>query len=275
MPDGGPERPGESRRRQNPQAESARGGWAARLASLLLFSRSVADGIYVSMCGAAARSEQLDAIADNLANAQTPGFKAARPAFEAFLPQSGAADKSYPAAVATGFDLRPGPTARTDSPLDVLPEDGAFLAVATEDGTRAYTRDGRLGVDGERRLTQSGRPVLDRAGNAIHLPPGPPPQIGQDGAVRVGDVVVAELGRFQLTGPVDRVGPALLAPVRGGQASPVDAKVRVGEIELGNASALGGMVQLIAAQRHFEASMQALQTYRSMDQRSADLGRVR
>ena len=245
------------------------------MASSLLFSRSVSDGIYVSMCGAAARSEQLDAIADNLANAQTPGFKAARPAFEAFLPQSGAADKSYPAAVATGFDLRPGPTTRTDSPLDVLPEDGAFLAVATEGGGRAYTRDGRLGVDSERRLTQSGRPVLDRSGSPIYLPPGPPPQIGQDGAVRVGDVSVAELGRFQLTGPVDRVGPALLAPVRGGEATSVDARVRVGEIELGNASALGGMVQLISAQRHFEASMQALQTYRTMDQRSADLGRVR
>jgi len=64
----------------------------------------MADGLYVSMCGAAARAEQLDAVADNLANAQTPGFKPARPAFESFLAASGAPDKVYPAAVAGGFE---------------------------------------------------------------------------------------------------------------------------------------------------------------------------
>ena len=69
----------------------------------------MADGIYVSMCGAVARTEQLDAIADNLANAATPGFKASRPAFESFLPPGAAptSDKHYPAAVGAGFDLRP------------------------------------------------------------------------------------------------------------------------------------------------------------------------
>ncbi|GEJ59184.1 flagellar hook basal-body protein [Anaeromyxobacter diazotrophicus] len=236
----------------------------------------MADGIYVTMNGAAARSEQLDAIADNLANAQTPGFKAARPAFEAFFPASGAEDKAYPAAVATGFDLRPGPTTRTDAPLDVLPEDGAFLAVAAPGGGVAYTRDGRLSVDSERRLaTATGRLVLDRSGAPIRVPPGPPPQVGQDGVIRSGDTAIAELARVKLDGPVDRIGPSLLAPAPGGRALPSDAKVRTGEVELGNSGALEGMVQLISAQRHFDASMQALQTYRSLDQRSAETGRVR
>jgi flagellar basal-body rod protein FlgF len=236
----------------------------------------MADGIYVTMNGAAARSEQLDAIADNLANAQTPGFKAARPAFEAFFPASGAADKSYPAAVATGFDLRPGPITRTDAPLDVLPEDGAFLAVAAPGGGVAYTRDGRLSVDGERRLaTASGQLVLDRTGAPIRVPPGASPRVGADGVVRAGDTPLGELARFQLDGPVDRVGPSLLAPTNGGRAVPVASSVRIGEIELGNASPLASMVQLISAQRNFESSMQALQTYRSLDQRGSDLGRVR
>jgi flagellar basal-body rod protein FlgF len=234
----------------------------------------MADGIYVSMCGAAARSAQLDAIADNLANAQTPGFKAARPAFESFLPASGAADKLYPAAVATGFDLRAGAVTQTGNPLDVLPEDGAFLMVKSGDGV-AYTRDGRLSVDAERRLVQGGRPVLDRGGGTIHVPPGTVPQIGPDGVVRAGDVSVAELGRFKLAGNVDRVGAALFAPGRGGRAEPVDAGVRSGEVELGNAGALEATVELISAQRSFDASMQALQTYRSIDGRSSELGRVR
>ncbi len=45
----------------------------------------MADGIYVGMAGAAARLDQLDSIADNLANADSAGFKAERPAFESFL----------------------------------------------------------------------------------------------------------------------------------------------------------------------------------------------
>jgi flagellar basal-body rod protein FlgF len=236
----------------------------------------MADGIYVSMCGAAARMAQLDAVADNLANTQTPGFKAARPAFQVFLPASGAADKAYTAAVATGFDLRPGPTSRTDGPLDVVPEDGAFLAVQTAAGQRAFTRDGRLSVDAANRLVQNGRPVLDRAGLPISVPPGAAPEIGADGVVKAGGAPVGEIALHRLSGPVDRVAPSLLAPGRGGSAELVDAgRLRVGEIELGNAGALESTVQLITAQRQFDASMQALQTYRSMDQRSTEIARVR
>ena len=235
----------------------------------------MADGIYVSMCGAAARTQALDAIADNLANSQTPGFKASRPAFQAFLAASGAADKTYPAAVGTPIDARPGPSIRSGEPLDVLPEDGAFLAVKTPAGV-AYTRDGRLSVDGAGLLVQAGRPVLDRAGQPLRVPPGSTPTVDTRGTVTAGDVTVGELGLHHLEGTLDRVGPTLYAPGPGGRATPVTGgSVRVGEVELGNSTALDGMVQLISAQRHFEASMQALQTYRSMDQRSNEMGRVR
>ncbi|HTP30192.1 MAG TPA: flagellar hook basal-body protein [Anaeromyxobacteraceae bacterium] len=235
----------------------------------------MADGIYVTMCGAEARSEQLDAVADNLANAQTPGFKASRPAFESFLPASGAPDKSYPAAVQTYFDLRPGPSARTDNPLDVIPEGGAFLAVTTATGQQAYTRDGRLTVDGQQRLVQNGNPVLDSGGSPIQVPPGSAPRIASDGSVMVGNTAVGQLGFFKIEGPVDRVGQSLLAPASGGSANQVQARVQVGAVELGNASPFDGMVQLISAQRHFEASMQAMQTYRTLDQHASELGRVR
>jgi flagellar basal-body rod protein FlgF len=235
----------------------------------------MADGLYVSMCGAAARAEQLDAIADNLANAQTPGFKAARPAFASFLPAGGAADKVYPAAVASGFDLRPGVATDTGNPLDVLPESGAFLAVRAADGRVAYTRDGRLALDAQRRLVAQGRPVLDPQGNELRVPGDGPPHIDGKGVVRAGDVTVGQLGLFRLEGPMDRVGAALLAPSSSGQAVPADAPVRSGEVELGNTAPLEATVQLISAQRSFDAAMQALQTYRRMDDRSSEIGRVR
>jgi len=232
----------------------------------------MADGIYVSMCGAVARAEQLEAIADNLANGHTPGFKAARPAFEAFLP---AGDKAYTAAVASGLDLRPGPLVQTGNPLDVTPEEGAFLAVRTASGEVAFTRDGRIQLDGERRLVVQGRPVLDRHGAPVLVPPEQVPEIQADGMVRAGDSLVAELQRVRLEGPVDRLGASLLRPGPGGRAVPSEAGLRPGELEEGNAPALGAAVAMIAAQRHFEASMQAIQTYRRMDERAAETGRVR
>lgn len=235
----------------------------------------MADGLYVSMCGAAARAEQLDALADNLANAQTPGFKAARPAFETFLPAGGAADKAYPAAVATAFDLRPGPSVATGNPLDLLPEDGAFLVVRGAGGGQAFTRDGRLAIGPGRELLAQGRPVLDVQGNPISVPPDRIPSVGADGWVRAGEVPVAQLALARLEGAVDRVGAGLLAPGPGGRAVPVQAAVRSGQLELGNTPPLEATVQLISAQRSFDSSMQALQTYRRMDDRAVEIGRVR
>jgi len=236
----------------------------------------MADGIYISMCGAVARSEQLDSIADNLANAQTPGFKASRPSFEAFMAPSGAQDKVYAASVATALDLRPGPSAHTGNPLDVLPDDGAFLAIRTPQGATAYTRDGRMTLDADRRLVSgSGRLVLDRVGQPILIPPDLTPSVDDRGVVRAGDTEVATLALVRLEGAIDRIAPSLLAPGAGGRAVPVETSVRSGEVELGNAGALEATMALVQAQRSYDASMQAIQTYRQLDQRGNELGRYR
>jgi flagellar basal-body rod protein FlgF len=235
----------------------------------------MADGIYVSMCGAVTRAEQLEAVADNLANAQTPGFKASRPAFESFMAAGAGQDKHYPAAVATGLDLRPGPTSRTGNPLDLVPEDGAFLTVRTPGGALAYTRDGRLTLDAARRLVSDGRLVLGRDGQPIDVPPDVVPHVDTHGVVHAGDHEIAELALARLEGPVDRLGSTLVAPGQGGRAVAVEAAVRTGEIELGNSSALDAAIQMVTAQRAYDASMQAIQTYRQLDQRAVEVARVK
>jgi flagellar basal-body rod protein FlgF len=236
----------------------------------------MADAIYISMCGAVARSEQLDSIADNLANTQTPGFKSSRPAFETFMAASGAQDKQYTAAVATALDLRPGPSAPTGNPLDVLPDDGAFLAVRSPDGSFAFTRDGRLTLDADHRLVSgAGQLVLDRLGKPIQAPPDQPLTIDNQGTVSSGDFEIAKLALVKFEGPVDRVAPSLLKPGQGGKAVPVEVGVRTGQIELGNTTALEATIAMVNAQRSYETSMQAIQTYRQLDQRANELGRIR
>jgi flagellar basal-body rod protein FlgF len=149
-----------------------------------------------------------------------------------------------------------------------------------------FTRDGHLALDESRRLVIGGHPVLGKGGQGITVPGEYVPEVLPNGTVRgvrtgagerggaPDEIVLGELASFRLTGSVERSGPAMLRPGPGGAAAEVpEAKFRVGEIELGNASPLETTVLMISAQRNFDASMQALQTYRSMN--SADLGRTR
>lgn len=239
-------------------------------------SPRMADGMYIGMAGAAARSAQLDAVADNLANVRTPGFKAARPSFEAFLPAEGGSTQVFPAAVSTGFDLRPGQAERTAAPLDVYPEEGAFISVRLPTGETGYTRNGHMEVDAQGTLHIGGNPVLQANGQPISVPPDLVPRVAEDGTIHVNEDQVAELGLFKLEGTLERVGNASLIPVEGqGRAVGVEARVRVGELELSNATPMEAAVALVNVQRHFDSSMQAIQTYRRMDERASEVGRVR
>ena len=234
----------------------------------------MADGIYVSMAGATARERQLDAIADNLANANTPGFKASRPVFATVLAEQGGL-RAFPTAVSTGADLRPGATAQTGNQLDVLPEGGAFLGVRTSKGTLAFTRDGRLSVDGQGTLRAAGLPVLGSTGETVSLPPNSKLEIGQRGELVVDGNQLGRLALFHLEGDADRSGPSLVTPTAKGRATQVDGKVATGAVEQGNSTPLDAMIDMVSAQRHFDASMQALDAYRKMGDRSNELGKVR
>ena len=237
----------------------------------------MSDGIYVSMNGAAARMAQLDSVSDNLANVETPGFKAERPSFEAFLAKADArasANKVYAAAVATRVDLSPGAVVVTNDPMDVLPTGRSFLGVLTDKGV-ALTRNGHLTVDSTGTLTAAGRPVVDKEGRAIVTPPNSTVRVEASGAVYANDLKVADVGLWEPQGAVDRVGPSLLAPQDPSAIIPSTDQLHIGQIEHGNATALEAAVQLVAAQRHFEMSMQALQTYKKLDDRAIEVGRVR
>ncbi len=235
----------------------------------------MADGIYVGMSAAVARAAQLDAIADNLANIDTPGFKGERPAFESFLPPGGPTDKVLSGVVATAIDMRPGTTQTTDSPTDVIPDDGSFLAVQMPGGKIGYTRNGHIEISPDGGLQIAGLPVLDASGQPLVVPDGGDVAIDSTGTVTVGQDVVGALSLWNAQGPMDRVGPSLMMPSTGTKMTEAtDGSLSVGELEMGNVSALDCTVQMIGAQRNYDLAMQAIQTYRELDQKVVDVGRV-
>jgi flagellar basal-body rod protein FlgF len=238
----------------------------------------MADGIYVGMAAASARADQLESIADNLSNIETPGFKASHPAFQSFLPAraGSTSDKVATAVVGSGADLSRGILRVTENPLDIVPQDDAFLMVRTATGP-AYTRNGRLVVNPEGFVLTGGRQVMGVSGNPIQIPIGSTPLINERGGVTADGVEVDRLALFNIQGNVAHVGPSLYTAGPGGAVTPAPPElgVSVGQLELGNSTPLDATIQMIGAQRQFETAMQAIQTYRRLDDQVIQVGKSR
>jgi flagellar basal-body rod protein FlgF len=230
----------------------------------------MADGIYIGMSGAQARSDQLDSISDALANVATPGFKTEHTAFATFLTEQG--NVAYAQAVGTSVDTRDGVVQQTGNPLDVVPQNGAWLQVQTPAGQVAYTRDGRMTVSEDGQLRVAAGAVLSERGNPIYLPRDTTAQISGDGTVTANGEILERLGTFQLNGSIDRVGGSLYTA---DTVQPVAQGMQVGAIEMSNSSALESAVGMVQAQRGFESSMQVIDIYKTMHDRANDLGKVR
>jgi flagellar basal-body rod protein FlgF len=122
----------------------------------------------------------MDVIANNMANANTTGFKAERLMFSEYLSPKAAnpgvtgdgARVSFPGLAGTMADTAEGPLQTTGNQLDFAIKGTGFFVVDTPDGQR-FTRDGRFELDGQGRIvTKDGYPVLSPQGQPLNVPPG-------------------------------------------------------------------------------------------------------
>jgi len=229
--------------------------------------------LYVAMSGAKQAMEQQASVANNMANASTPGFRAQINSFRA-VPVTGGAQaptRAYVVATTPGADFSHGPLMETGRALDVAVHGDGWLAVQTPDGGEAYTRVGNLQVNAEGQLTTMGSlPVAGDAG-ALVVPPGSTVAIAANGLVTArgaGDPVVgiAEVGRLKLVNPpvADLVrGADGLFRMREGLApAEADAAVTVttGAVEGSNVNGVEAMVAMIANARSFEMQMKSMRS---------------
>src|SRR5688572_31925301 len=133
-------------------------------------------GLYIAASGMLAEQIRQDQIANDLANASTPGYKGDRTAQRSFgdLLLANSATGSAVGRQSTAVqvdsietDFSPKPARETGEPLDFAINGEGFFAVQTAQGVR-YTRNGQFSLDPQGRLvTAQGDPVLDTAGRAI------------------------------------------------------------------------------------------------------------
>lgn len=217
-------------------------------------------------------SEQwLDTVANNLANANTTGFKRDGMSFAATLQQvSGSGGLGAAAgSIASGTVISSpystlgelGPMDSTGNPYDLaLKTPGAMFAVQDASGRVSYTRDGSFTINASRQLvTQSGLAVLDDSNNPITLPPGTI-SISSNGAITAtssGTVVpVGKIGAF--TGTFVKSGSNLYSNPAGDATAAATPDFATGTLEGSNVNPVEAMVDLIKIGRSYELQQKSI-----------------
>jgi len=228
------------------------------------------QGIYTAASGAIAMEEKLKILSNNIANANTAGYKKDNVSFEQFskyLDASMLSPGEYRnvpidvIAKGTYIDTTQGSFHNTGNPLDVAINGDGFFEVDTEDGA-AYTRAGSFQLTREGLLiTPQGHAVQGEGGDIVLGP---------------GDVVIDGNGTVSLNGnPVDvlrivnipqddlvRKGAGVFGTVEGAVPESVDApSLSQGSVEASNVNPVKDMVGLITTQRAYESFQKIIKSF--------------
>jgi flagellar basal-body rod protein FlgF len=227
--------------------------------------------IYTAMTGASHVLQQQAAVSENLANANTTGFRATLNTFRAVpLVGEGLPTRTFVVDSTAGSDFTPAVIQQTGNPLDVAVQGTGWIAVQGTDGKDAYTRNGSFQVSPNGVLqTHSGLNVLGDTG-PITIPPDTEVTIAKDGTIstvpsgtNAASVVV--VGRLKLVNPpanqLERGGDGLFR-MKDGSTALADANTEVvpGSLEGSNVNPVEAMVNMISLARKFDMQMKMLQS---------------
>lgn len=267
-------------------------------------------GLYTAAAGMLAQMQRQQILTNNLANVNTPGYKADQTSLRSFpnelLRQLGGTQGNGVniGPISTGVyvqegavNFEPGALNETGNNTDAalipiqIPTDGEtgqqgalFFTVRRPNGDIRYTRDGHFSLDALGRLTTAdGDLVLDTAGRPVILN-GDDFQLDADGRIFENNVPVTRLGIGFAADPNQMVkeenGLFRFGPNGGvlpqASANPnISYQVKQGYLEQSNVSMQEAMTNLMMAYRTFEANQRVLKTYdHSLDLAANQIGRI-
>ncbi len=227
-------------------------------------------GMYLSASGIVANSYRQDVISNNLANAETNGFKRDLATFYARPTEAqatGRFDRSNPLldkigggilAMPTLIDSEQGDLEETGNNLDVAVQGRGFFTVSDGKGTK-LTRDGRFMTNADGMLilsTARGQQVLDDAGQPIKIDPTQPVSIAENGTIGQQGKIVAKLGLVDAKNPRDlmKVGGQFMTLPDMKAVVPSQATLRSEFVERANVDPATELTQLMETQRQLEAN---------------------
>jgi flagellar basal-body rod protein FlgF len=220
----------------------------------------MAGAYYTALSGMRTRTDALDRLASDIANASTAGYKTERAGTsQADRPSFGAALQSA-VDVTNGesrMDLRPGALAPTGRALDVAIQGPGFFAVQTPQGER-YTRNGHLVRGGDGTLaTDEGNPVLG-ANGPIKIGTGTI-EVDADGTVREGASIAGKLKvvDFGAQTKLVRDGGSRFR-AESAPATVEKPSIASGSLEQSNVSIVERVAELTEVSRSFETLLRAV-----------------
>jgi flagellar basal body rod protein FlgG len=249
-------------------------------------------GLYAAASAMLAGLTRQQALAHNVANMDTPGFKELLVSMDDYVdtavvhPPGGVNNLTglrslgdLGLGVETApeeTDFTPGGLQFTAQPLDVAIQGPGFFRIQTPSGER-YTRDGRFTKDAEGQLvTVDGYQVLDDGGQPIDLPEGPLSLL-PDGTLTAGGQTVAKLGLAAFEDPaaeLTRDLPNLFAAA-GAPGGEELGTVSQGYLEMANVNPAELMTQMVAVTRAYEAAQRMVQAQDELlGQTISSLGRL-
>jgi len=244
----------------------------------------VENAAYVGLSRQMTLRRELDVVANNIANADTTGFKV-----EQLLVGEEVGERARNAFVRPGVsfvldngvgrDYGQGAMEETGRSLDFAIEgEGAFFKVQDGNG-EAYTRDGAFTLDPTGRLTtQHGQAVLGDSGEIVLDTTLGAVSVGADGTITQNGQVTGRLSvvRFDSLGALEKSGDGLYR--NASNSTPVeatDAQIRQGMLEGSNVNPILEITNLIEIQRAYESVTRMIENTNDLSRRSVErLGRV-
>jgi flagellar basal-body rod protein FlgF len=238
----------------------------------------LSNNVYIGLSGQLAMQRRLETIANNVANTNTPGFRADEIRFETLLSRQANDPVSFVKLGDTFLNRVSGGVSATGNPLDVAIDGDAWLSISTKAGT-VYTRDGRatLSTTGELQSV-TGAPFLDPGGAPITVDPAAGPiTISREGRILQNGRQLAALGLFTIptSAKLTRVENSGVMPDVPAEAVVDFARVGVlqGHVESSNVDPVKEISRMITVQRSFDAMTTTLGTVESIfDNGIRDLG---
>lgn len=242
-------------------------------------------GIYSSANALNFQIRQQEAIAHNLANVNTVGFRRTVLTVEQMAKQGGdltatAGKPTTESVVREKIDFSHGPTVRTDRALDFALDGDGFFSVQAEraDGSKhtLYTRSGHFHLNASQQLVTGDGHLVLSGGGPLTFPTGDQEiTVDREGNVRSDQALMGKLDivHFDNKELLHPVGAALFSAPPDAQPTSSTASVVQYSLESANTSAVAEMVLMIAGMRSFEATQrtmrtvdEALRQYINMDQ---------
>ncbi|MBU6207356.1 MAG: flagellar basal body rod protein FlgF, partial [Alphaproteobacteria bacterium] len=231
--------------------------------------------IYTQLAGLEAAMARQNATAQNLSNANTPGYRADQSSF-ASIYVNGAQETSRvaPKKSSDTPDMTSGAVQTTGRNLDIALEGDALLAVQQPGAGEGYTRRGDLQINSSGTLTTGdGFVVLGQQG-PVTLPPAQSVSIDSQGNVLVvppgGDPSQPQVvDQIKLVSPagkaLNKATNGLLVAANGVLPDDPDARVQSGALEGSNVSVTGTLVSMIDASRNWDSQLKMIGVTRDMD----------